>query len=334
MPALGRPQAGIKLGDFEVNMQKDRLFLIIPASTDLTAMRHLNYTHLLYFWNVAREGSIAKAADVLHLTPQTISGQLKLLEEAVGEPLFTRVGRGLALTETGFVVQQYADEIFALGAELTQRVKSKQALTPTVLNVGVVNSIPKLVALRVIEPAFSLQDPVRVVCREAHLDHLLGDLAVHRLDLIISDRPLPTGSHVKAYNHALGESDISFFAHKSIARRYRHFPLDLDDAPTLLPVASSTLRRSLDDWFEREGVTPRVVAECNDSGLLKAFGEAGLGIFAAPTTIADEVCSMYHSRILGRAGDIRERYFAISPERRLKHPAVVAITENARRRLE
>ncbi len=296
-------------------------------------MRHLNYTHLLYFWTVAREGSIARAAETLHLTPQTISGQLKLLEEAVGEALFNRVGRGLALTETGRVVNHYADEIFQLGAELTQRVKSKQALLPTTLNVGVVNSIPKLVALRVVEPALNLEDPVRVICREGDLDFLLGDLAVHRLDLIISDHPLPSGSHVKAYNHSLGESDISFFAHKSIAKQFQRFPDDLDDAPMLLPVSNSPLRRSLEDWFDRQEVTPRVVAEFDDSALLKAFGEAALGVFPAPTTIADEVCSMYHSRVIGRVSEIGERYFAISPERRLKHPAVLAITESARRRL-
>lgn len=188
-------------------------------------MRHLNYTHLLYFWTVAREGSIAKASQVLHLTPQTISGQLKLLEEAVGEPLFNRVGRGLALTETGQVVNQYADEIFMLGAELTQRVKSKQALIPTTLNVGIVNSIPKLIAQRVLKPILSLSDPVRIVCHEGDLERLLGELAVHRLDLVISDRSIPTGMNVKAYNHTLGSSPISFFAHRSIAKKYQqNFP--------------------------------------------------------------------------------------------------------------
>ena len=155
----------------------------------------------------------------------------------------------------------------------------------------------------------------------------------HRLDLIISDHPLPSGSHVKAYNHSLGESDISFFAHKSIAKQFQKFPDDLDDAPILLPVANSPLRRSIEDWFDRQEVTPRVVAEFDDSALLKAFGEAALGVFPAPTTIAEEVCSMYHSRVIGRVSDIGERYFAISPERRLKHPAVLAITESARRRL-
>ena len=297
-------------------------------------MRHLNYTHLLYFWTVAREGSIAKASEVLHLTPQTISGQLKLLEQAVGEPLFERVGRGLALTDTGQVVNQYADEIFMLGAELTQRVKSNQALIPTSLNVGVVNSIPKLVALRVLEPALSMDDPVKVVCREGDLDRLLGDLAVHRLDLVISDRPIPTGTNVKAYNHALGESHISFFAHRSIARKYqKNFPQSLDGAPMLLPISSNPLRRSLDEWFDGMDITPMTMAEFDDSALLKAFGEAAVGVYPAPSAIAEEISSMYHSVELGAVESIKESYFAISPERKLKHPAVLQITEVARSRL-
>ena len=259
-------------------------------------MRHLNYTHLLYFWTVAREGSIARASEVLHLTPQTISGQLKLLEQAVGEPLFERVGRGLALTDTGQVVNQYADEIFMLGAELTQRVKSSQALIPTTLNVGIVNSIPKLIALRVIEPALGMEDPVKVICREGDLDRLLGELAVHRLDLVISDRPIPTGTNVKAYNHPLGDSHISFFAHRSIARKYqKQFPHCLDGAPMLLPIQGSPLRRGLDDWFDGADITPQIVAEFDDSALLKAFGEAAIGVYPAPAAIAEEVASMYHS---------------------------------------
>ncbi len=293
-------------------------------------MRHLNYTHLLYFWTVAREGSITKASDTLHLTPQTISGQLKLLEEAVGEPLFNRVGRGLALTETGQVVNQYADEIFQLGAELTQRVKSKQALLPTTVNVGVINSIPKLVALRIIEPALSLEDPVKIVCTEGSMDTMLADLAVHRLDLVVADHPIPAGTHVKAFNHPLGDSAISFFVHHTIADEYKDFPACLDNAPVLLPDHKNQLRRSLEDWFETIEVTPRVVAEFEDSALLKAFGEAGLGIFPAPTAIAKEVCSMYHATQLGTIEAIRERYYAISPERKLKHPAVLAITESAK----
>ena len=293
-------------------------------------MRHLNYTHLLYFWTVAREGSIARAAEVLHLTPQTISGQLKKLGDSVGEALFAKSGRGLALTETGQVVSQYADEIFYLGAELTQRVRSKQALVPTILNVGVVNSVPKLIAQRILRPALTLGDPIRINCKEADLDMLLGDLAVHRLDLVVSDRPLPSGTHVRAYNHVLGSSTISFFAHRSIARQLQPFPAKLNDAPILLPNTESALRRQIDQWFDGLDITPQLVAEFDDSALLKAFGEAGLGVFPAPTAIAEEVALMYHSRCLGTVETMEESYYAISPERKLKHPAVLAITEAAR----
>lgn len=297
-------------------------------------MRHLNYTHLLYFWTVAREGSIAKASEVLNLTPQTISGQIKLLEDAVGNPLFSRAGRGLALTETGRVVSQYADEIFTLGAELTHRVKSQQALIPTTLNVGVVDSIPKLIALRILEPAFNLDEPMRVVCREGSLDRLLADLAIHRLDVVISDRGLPAGTGVKAYAHSLGDCSASFFAHESIAEKYsENFPHCLDGAPMLLPVSESAVRRALDQWFDEYGIRPSVVAEFEDSALLKAFGEAAMGVFPAPTAIAAEISSMYHSVCLGEADSIKEAFFAISPERKLKHPAVLELTEHSRRKL-
>jgi LysR family transcriptional activator of nhaA len=294
-------------------------------------MRHLNYSHLLYFWTVAREGSIARASDVLHLTPQTISGQLKLLEESIGEPLFHRVGRGLVLSDTGRIVNQYADEIFALGAELSQRVKRKELGVPVALNVGIVNSIPKLIAYRILEPAMSLDDPVRIVCHESDLDALLGDLAVHRLDLVLSDRPIPSGLNVRAYNHQLGSSGVSLFAHRRIARQYdRRFPDSLDDAPVLLPDEGNALRRGLDEWFERQGVTPRVVAEFEDSALMKAFGEAASGLFPAPDAIADEVEAMYHSRRVGAVDGVSESFYAISPERKIKHPAVLLITETAR----
>ena len=297
-------------------------------------MRHLNYNHLLYFWTVAREGSIARASETLHLTPQTISGQLKLLEETIGQPLFQRVGRGLVLTDTGRVVNQYADEIFSLGAELTQRMRSKEPGTPVTLNVGIVNSIAKLIAYRILEPALELDDQIRIVCNEGHLENLLGELAVHKLDLVLSDRSIPTGLNVRAYNHPLGESAISLFAHKRLASRYsRRFPESLDGAPILLPITTSPVRRSLDDFFDQVGVTPNVVAEFEDSALMKAFGEAGAGLFPAPSAIASEVEHMYHARRLGQAGGVTESYFAISPERKLKHPAVVQITETARSRL-
>lgn len=297
-------------------------------------MRHLNYNHLLYFWTVAREGSIARASETLFLTPQTISGQIKLLEQSVGEPLFQRVGRGLALTDSGRVVYQYADEIFTLGAELTQRVKSKQPGVPVAVNVGIVNSIPKLIAYRVIEPALRLDDAIRVVCYEGDLERLLGDLAVHRLDLVISDRPIPTGLNVKAYNHALGESTVSFFAPKKSAPRLeRSFPQSLDGEPILLPVPATALRRSLDDFFERNGIAPAIVAEFDDSALMKAFGEAGVGVFPAPTVMEDAILSMYKARAIGVAEGVSEQFYAISPERKIKHPAVLQITERARENL-
>ncbi len=294
-------------------------------------MRHLNYNHLLYFWTVAREGSIARASEVLHLTPQTISGQLKLLEESVGDPLFQRVGRGLVLTDTGQLVNEYADEIFSLGAELTQRVRGKERGSPVSLNVGVVSSIAKLIAYRILEPALDTEDPIRILCWEGDLEKLLGDLAVHRLDLVLSDRSIPTGLNVKAYNHPLGESAISFFVQKRQAARYaRNFPESLDGAPMLMPVNTSALRRSLDEWLDSLGVTPRVVAEFADSALLKAFGEAGIGVFPAPTAITAQIEHMYHARSVGTTADISESFFAISPERKLKHPAVMKITESAR----
>jgi LysR family transcriptional activator of nhaA len=294
-------------------------------------MRHLNYSHLLYFWTVAREGSIARASEVLHLTPQTISGQLKLLEESIGEPLFHRVGRGLVLSETGRVVNQYADEIFALGAELTQRVKRRELGVPLALNVGIVNSIPKLIAYRILEPALALDDPVRIICEESDLDALLGNLAVHRLDLVLSDRPVPAGLNVRAYNHPLGSSGVSLFAHRRVARTYeRRFPESLDAAPVLLPVETTALRRGLDDWFERQGVAPRVIAEFDDSALMKAFGGAASGIFPSPDAIEEEVQHMYHARKIGPVDGVSESFYAISPERKIKHPAVLKITEAAR----
>jgi len=298
-------------------------------------VRHLNYNHLLYFWTVAREGSIAKATQSLHLTPQTISGQLKLLEEAVGEPLFSRVGRGLAMTETGHMVYQYADEIFTLGAELTSRVKTGRVIVPAVLAVGIVNSIPKLVASRILQPVLESDDsPIRLVCRESGLESLLGDLAVHQLDLVLSDRPIPPGLSVKAFSHAMGSSAIALFARKGSARQYeKGFPGSLNKAPILLPTIDNPIRRALDDWFDQQGISPTLVAEFEDSALMKAFGQAGNGIFPAPVAISEEVEQMYHCRRIGPAIPVEENYYAISPERKLKHPAVLNIIEQARRQL-
>ncbi|MDJ0813767.1 MAG: transcriptional activator NhaR [Woeseiaceae bacterium] len=294
-------------------------------------MRHLNYSHLQYFWTVAREGSVAKAAEVLNLTPQTISGQLKLLDEAVGQPLFNRVGRRLVLSEMGRVVNEYAEEIFTVGAELANVVRGHQMGGPTSLAVGIVSSLPKLIAERIVAPAIMAEQSVRVRCHEASLEQLLSELAVHRLDIVLSDQPVPDGLNIKAYNHRLGESSMSFFALRSQARRYRgRFPASLTDAPMLLPSPNSALRRRLDDWFEAHSVFPRIVGEFDDSALLKAFGEAGAGIFAGPTVIAEEICRMYRMSVIGETDEIKERFYAISPERRLKHSSVVMITDTAR----
>ena len=297
-------------------------------------MRHLNYNHLLYFWTVAREGSIARAAEVLHLAPQTISGQIKLLEDAVGTALFNRVGRHLVLSERGQLVKQYADEIFSLGAELTQRMKSHQPGLPATLNVGIVSSIAKLIAYRILQPALDLEDEVRIVCHQGDLEKLLADLAIHRLDLVVSDHPVPAGLSVKAFNHLLGESGMAFFAHARRATRYaRDFPASLHGAPVLLPVSGSVVRRRLDDWFAQVGIQPLVVAEFDDSALMKAFGQADAGLFPAPSAIAAQIESMYSAREVGRVEQVGETYYAISPERKIKHPAVLRITEAARARL-
>jgi len=200
--------------------------------------------------------------------------------------------------------------------------------------VGIVDSIPKLIALRILEPAFQLEDSLKVVCIEGSLDQLLADLAIHKLDLVISDRSLPSGMGVKAYSHPLGDCTVSFFASKSIARKYRQkFPESLNDAPVLMPMAESAVRRNLDDWFDQHGIRPNVVAEFSDSALLKAFEEAGYGVFPAPTAISDEITSMYHAHCLGEIDSVSEQFFAISPERKLRHPAVLALTEHSRNRL-
>jgi LysR family transcriptional activator of nhaA len=294
-------------------------------------MRHLNYSHLQYFWTVAREGSVAKAAEVLNLTPQTISGQLKLLDQAVGQPLFNRVGRRLVLSETGRVVFEYAEEIFTTGAELASVVRGHQRSGPTNLAVGIVSSMPKLIAERIVAPAMMAERAIRVRCHEASLEQLLSELAIHRLDIVLSDQPVPDGLNIKAYNHRLGESSMSFFALRSQARRYRgKFPDSLMDAPMLLPSPHSALRRRMDDWFEAHEVFPRIVGEFDDSALLKAFGEAGAGVFAGPTVIAEEICRMYRMAVIGETDEIKERFYAISPERRLRHASVVMITDTAK----
>jgi LysR family transcriptional activator of nhaA len=294
----------------------------------------VNYHHLLYFWAVAREGGLIPAGRVLRLSHPTLSAQIHALEDQLGEKLFTKVGRKLALTDVGRVVYRYADEIFTLGREMVDAVKGRKVGRPLRLEVGVVDVVPKLVVRSLLQPALSLPEPVRILCYEDSYEKLLGDLALHNLDIVIADAPVPSGSTVRAFNHLLGETGTSFFGSKPLARAFkRGFPRSLDGAPMLLPLESSTLGRALHQWFQRHSVRPRVVAEFEDSALLKVFGGDGVGIFAAPTAVEREVCRQYGVSVIGQAPEVTERFYAVSVERRLKHPAVVAITEAARHEL-
>ncbi len=294
-------------------------------------MRHLNYSHLLYFWSVARQGSIAKASETLHLTPQTISGQLRLLDEAVGERLFVRAGRRLVLSDMGQMVFQYAEEIFALGAELAHVVRGKSPGLPLTFNVGVVDSIPKLVTYRVIQPILKFEEPLRLHCHEGKLETLLSELAVHRLDLVLSDKPVPAGLNVRAYHHLLGASSVTVFGTAQLAKRYRkNFPHSLSGAPMLFPVQQHAIRNQFDTWLDAENIVPVSTGEFDDSALMKVFGQAGAGLFVGPTAIESEICSTYHVVVVGRVPAVQDRFYAITPHRKLKHPAIVAIMDRAR----
>jgi len=293
-------------------------------------MDWLNYHHLLYFWVVAREGTIARACDQLHLTQPSISKQLHQLEHSVGEKLFKRVGRNLVLTETGQLVFRYADEIFSLGRELSEALQGKPSRERLRLLVGVADVVPKLIAYRVLEPALHLPEPVQLMCDERGLVELLTDLAEHRLDLVLSDSPLPPTSATRAYNHLLGECGVCIFGSSSLARKFRRgFPQSLEGAPFLLPTRKSMLRRSLDQWFDAQNIRPELVGEFDDSALLKVFGQAGVGLFPGPAAVEKETCRQYHVQLVGRLDAVRERFYAISVERKLKHPAVKAITAAA-----
>ena len=291
----------------------------------------INYKHLHYFWVVAKEGSIARASERLHLTPQTISGQLSLLEENLGEALFTRVGRNLELTETGRLALSYADEIFSLGGELEEMVRSLPGGRTLMFKVGVADVVPKSIAYRLLAPALQLQEPVRIVCREGAIDTLLAELAVHHVDLVIADGPIPPGVNVRGFNHSLGDCGVTFFARSSMARRLRKdFPYSLGGAPLLMPGETTVMRRRLLQWLDKLHIHPHIVGEFDDSALMKAFGRAGAGIFVAPTPIAEEVEKQYDVMAFGDTEEVREQFYAISVERKISHPAVSAITTVAR----
>jgi LysR family transcriptional activator of nhaA len=294
-------------------------------------MEWLNYHHLLYFWTVVREGGVGRAAEKLRLSQPTVSAQIRALEGRLGEKLFTRAGRRLVPTDVGQVVFRYADEIFALGRELLDAVQGRATGRPVRFVVGVADVLSKQIAFRLIAPALQLPSPIQVVCREARAETLLASLAVHEVDLVLADTPVPPTVHVKAYSHLLGESDVTCFAAPALASTLRRrFPQSLSGAPMLLPGEGTVVRRQLDDWFQAAGIRPRIVGEFDDSALMKAFGEHGAGVFVGATAIAGEIRRQYRVAPIGEIAAIRERFYAISPERRIKHPAVVAIAEGAR----
>lgn len=295
----------------------------------------VNLKHLYYFWQVAKQGGVVKAAEQMHLTPQTVSGQLQLLEEKSGAPLFARKGRGLELTEHGRTALAYADEIFSLSGELEHLFAAGKGRAARIaFRVGVADAVPKALAHRLLAPATQIAQPVRLVCREWKLDSLLTELAAHRIDLVIADTPLPAAARVKAYSHPLGGSGISFFATDAVMARRKKapedFPACLDRLPMLLPGEDAALRNRLERWFNRHRLRPEVVGEFDDSALINAFGEAGVGAFPGPTVLEASLCARHGVRVIGRVPDLVEEFYAISVERKVTHPCVVAITTAAR----
>lgn len=290
-----------------------------------------NYQHLLYFWVTAREGGIKRAGAALRLSPSTVSTQVRLLEDALGVELFARVGRGMSLTDAGQLVFRYADEIFRTGQELLAAVRGEEVQRTPRLEVGLADGVPKLIAYRMLAPALGGGAPSRLYCREDHPDALLGDLATHHLDVVILDRPVTPSEGVVVHNHLLGESAVGWFGVPDLAKRHgRRFPAGLDGAPCLLPPPGSHLRREVDAWFVRNSVHPRVVAEFDDSALMKVFGEAGHGVFPAPAVTRADIERQFGAVWLGPAEGAVERYYAVTAERQLRHPVVARLTEAAR----
>jgi LysR family transcriptional activator of nhaA len=297
-------------------------------------MSWLNYHHLLYFWTVAREGTIAKACERLHLTQPTISAQLRTFEGSLNAKLFERVGRNLVLTDTGRIVYRYAEDIFNLGRELQDTLRGRPPGRPMRLVVGISESMPELVTFRILEPVLRLPEFVQLVCEQGKPEQLLAQLAVHSLDVVLADAPAGPSIKVQAFNHLLGECGVTFVGTPKLVAAYRDgFPRSLDKAPFLLPLENTVLRRSLEQWFQAEGIHPMVRGEFADPAVLKVFGEHGAGIFAIRTAVEEETRQRYKVSVLGRVESISERFYAISLERKLKHPAVVAIRSAAREKL-
>lgn len=294
----------------------------------------MNYNHLYYFWVVAREGSVVRAGEELLVSQPTVSAQLKQLERSLGHKLFERAGRGLALTDTGRIAFGYANEIFSLGQDLMNALEHRTTDRALRLAVGILDAIPKPIARQLLEPAMKLSQRVRLICLEDKADRLLADLAARRTDVVLTDSPIGEGAPFSGFNHLLGDCGVCFFAEADLARQYRRgFPKSLNGAPMLLPTDHTALRRSLDLWFDRKRVHPQVVGEFDDSATMYTFGQDGAGVFPVPTLVADRVAREIQVRRVGTTTDVRERFYAITREETIKHPAVLVICDAARRKL-
>jgi LysR family transcriptional activator of nhaA len=290
-------------------------------------MTPVNYNQLYYFYLVAREGSIARISEQLHITPQTISGQISALEHSTGSALFNRSGKKWSLTEMGRLSFRYAEEIFQLGDELKSVLKHQKVSQWQTFTVGITDVLPKAFIYEMLKPVFLLPQQLRLICREGDQASLLAELAMNRLDLVLTDQPLLPSSSIKAYNHEITSSDTSFFASHKLMQRLAEqaFPACLHQAPMLLQSKRSIIRQRLDAWFEQLHIAPQIIAEFDDSALMKAFGQQGLGIFSAPSYIEQNICQQYQVQVIGRTEGVREVFYAISPERKITHPAVLQL---------
>ena len=298
-------------------------------------MDWLNYHHLLYFWTVAREGTVAQAAKKLLLAQSTISGQVRALEKALNAKLFEQVGRNLVLTESGKMVYRYADEIFALGRDLQDAlIDGRLDGRMTRLEVGVSDVLPRWIVYLLLQPALELTDQIQLICHDDKTERLLSRLALNELDVVLTDMPAGPLVKIRAYNHLLGDCGVSFLSSAKLSGKYRRgLPKSLDQAPFLLPLEGTALRRSLDEWFAQNGIRPIIRCEVGDRDLFEVFAEAGAGVFATPTILEQRIRRQFDVQVVGRAEGIREKYYAISTERKLKHTGVIAISEEARKQL-
>lgn len=295
----------------------------------------MNFKHLHYFWVTARAGGIMRAGEQLHTTPQTLSGQIKLLEDWLGRKLFRKNGRNLELTEDGHLALGYADQIFSLGAELEAAVRqAHDGQRVLEFRVGVADSVSKTVAYRLLEPALAVPEPVRLICSEGKLPDLVAQLALNRLDLVLADEPMSKRISVKAFNHPLGRTTMSFFCTPTLKMQlHGAFPACLNDTPMLIAGAQASVRQQLEGWLTRHQIHPRIIGEFDDGALMKAFGRQGRGVFMAPTATEAETIAQFGVEVIGRSDELVEEFYAVSVERRITHPCVVAMTDAARGQL-